>query len=127
MYLLTEVCMRRESAHPRIWLWRRERQASNLVAQRLPRTRLPAQRAGGHPFSWPRGGRNKRWHREEPHAVRIINILIFAMIAAFRVFRLRSVLVKPTGPERPPPGPYAPPLVPGPPRRDCVVEVTSGG
>lgn len=51
-----------------------------------------------------------------------IEIVIFAMIAAFLVYRLRSVLGRRTGEERPRPNPFTPPaarpdnVVPMPPR-----------
>lgn len=45
--------------------------------------------------------------------MKIIDILIFAMIAAFLVFRLRSVLGKRTGNERPPHDPYSSDKAPG--------------
>ena len=51
-----------------------------------------------------------------------IDLILFAMIAAFLVFRLRGVLGRRTGHERPPPDPHAK-LTGEPPPKDNVVDL----
>lgn len=58
-----------------------------------------------------------------------VDILIFAMVAAFLVYRLRSVLGKRHGEERERPNPFAqrPPQAPGAPDDDNVVQLPERG